>query len=262
MNLENGYSVCYNKWALDTSIKNELNLLLIISSLTAKTGYCIASNQYFASLFDIHEKVVSKKIQKLEKKNYIQIDYERRGCEVIRRYIRVIKLLPDELQKDYSTSNEKITYNNISINNKEIYKENEAMFQPSNSTFDRRAISENVNKKKCYNTSFAKQNTEVETNEILNCLADEELKRKTMNNWNCLAEQYNFPKIQDITKTRLQKLKARLKTCDSFKQFWDILQDSIDSSKFLRYGNDNWRCNFDFVIQESSFQKIREKQYK
>ena len=41
----NGYAICFNDWALDKSIKNELGLLLIISSLCAKEGYCYATNE-------------------------------------------------------------------------------------------------------------------------------------------------------------------------------------------------------------------------
>ena len=40
--MENGYSICFNEWALDQTIKNELGLLLIISSLSAEKGYCYA----------------------------------------------------------------------------------------------------------------------------------------------------------------------------------------------------------------------------
>ena len=52
--MEDGYSLCLNKWALDKTIKNELGLLLIISSLTAEKGYCYASNGYLAKQFNIN----------------------------------------------------------------------------------------------------------------------------------------------------------------------------------------------------------------
>ena len=53
--VKNGYSICFNEWALDKDINNELSLLLIISSLSAEKGYCFASNKYLADLFDIRE---------------------------------------------------------------------------------------------------------------------------------------------------------------------------------------------------------------
>ena len=45
-NLNNGYAICFNSWLLDERIQNELRLLLLISSLSAKEGYCYASNEY------------------------------------------------------------------------------------------------------------------------------------------------------------------------------------------------------------------------
>ena len=47
--MNNGYSVCFNEWALDKEIKDELGLLLIISSLCAEKGYCWATNEFFAN---------------------------------------------------------------------------------------------------------------------------------------------------------------------------------------------------------------------
>ena len=116
-----GYSLCLNRWALDNSIKNELGLLLIISSLCAENGYCYASNKYLAELFDTNEISISRKIKKLERKKYIIIEYEKRGCEVISREIRLTKMLTDDYQKRQSTINKNVKENNISNN---IKKEN------------------------------------------------------------------------------------------------------------------------------------------
>ena len=129
--MNEGYSVCLNEWALDKDIKNELGLLLIISSLTAENGYCYASNKYLSDLFKVAEKSISRKINRLIKKGYIVVNYEKKGCEVISREIRLKNFLTDDpqkcyygSQKCYSTGNKNVTENNISIKNKkEIYKE-------------------------------------------------------------------------------------------------------------------------------------------
>ena len=125
--MENGYSICLNKWALDKEIKNELGLLLIISSLCAKEGYCFASNSFLAEQFNLSEQSVSDKIKKLERKNYIEIEYEKRGCEIISRKLRLRKNCIDDKTKIVSTIKQNAKDNNISINNnnnkKEIYKE-------------------------------------------------------------------------------------------------------------------------------------------
>ena len=126
--MEKGYALCFNEWALDQNIKNELRLLLIISSLTAEKGYCFASNKYFAELFDTEEETISRKIKKLEKNNYITIEYEKRGTQIITRKIRLTKISMDDCQKYQWTIDENVKDNNTSINNtsinkKEIYKE-------------------------------------------------------------------------------------------------------------------------------------------
>ncbi|MBO7732057.1 MAG: helix-turn-helix domain-containing protein [Methanobrevibacter sp.] len=118
----NGYAICFNEWALDNNIRNELRLLLIISNLTAKDGYCFASNSYFAEIFNETEISISRKIKNLEKNNYITIEYEKRGCEVIGRKIRLTKILIDDYQNCLSTINKNVKDNNTSINNTSINK--------------------------------------------------------------------------------------------------------------------------------------------
>ena len=116
-NLKDGYSLCFNEWALDKEIKNELGLLMIISSLTAEKGYCYASNEYIGQVFGLPKETISRKIKLLEQKGYISIQYKKRGCEIIGRYIRLTKMLFDEKQICYSTINKNVKENNISINN-------------------------------------------------------------------------------------------------------------------------------------------------
>ena len=121
----NGYSICFNEWALDKDIKSELGLLLIISGLTAKSGYAYAKNEYFSKIFNVDEVTISRRLKKLVNKNYIKIDYTRRGCEVIERKIRLTKMLTDDLQKRQPTINKNVKDNNTSINSTSINKEKE-----------------------------------------------------------------------------------------------------------------------------------------
>ena len=118
--MNNGYSICFNEWALDSEIKDELGLLLIISSLCAEKGHCWATNEYFATLFNVSEVTISRKIKKLENKKYITIEYEKRGCEVKKRTIRLTKLIIDGYQSCYSTINKVDKENNINNKNTNI----------------------------------------------------------------------------------------------------------------------------------------------
>lgn len=118
--MEKGYAICFNEWALDKDIKSELGLLLIISSLSAEKGYCYASNDYLSNVFKIDQVSISRKIKKLEDKNYIIIEYEKRGSQIISRKIRLTKMLTDDYQKYQSTINKNVKENNININNTSI----------------------------------------------------------------------------------------------------------------------------------------------
>ena len=115
-NLKNGYGISFNEWVLDKRIKNELRLLLIISSLSANKGYCNANNKYFAELFEEDETNISKKIRKLELNNYINVEYEKSGSVVNSRIIRLANL-PTAVGKNTNGSNLDYIKNNKERNN-------------------------------------------------------------------------------------------------------------------------------------------------
>lgn len=136
INVNKGYCICLNEWLYDTRIKNELHLLLAISSLTAKNGYCYASNEYFSKIFDIDNATVSRKIKKLENLNYITIIYKRRGCEIEKREIRLTKL-SDDNQK-YNTIDKNINRRMTNLS------DDGQKYQSSNDENINRTIDENV----------------------------------------------------------------------------------------------------------------------
>jgi hypothetical protein len=125
--IENGYGICFNDWLFDKEIKNELRLLIVISSLSAKLGYCTASNEYLSGLFGEHNKTISERIGKLEKLNYIRCEYGKLGGAVLWRKIYVTRLQQMTTRKksnDYPrvtkrlpANNEMTTRNNNSISN-------------------------------------------------------------------------------------------------------------------------------------------------
>lgn len=120
-----GYSICFNSWALDKSIKTELGLLLVISSFCANKGYTYASNEWFAKRFDVDEVTISRRLKKLGNKGYITMKYDRKGAKVVKRYIyvpRLTKVLTSDLQKCQDTVNKNVKENNTSINNTSINK--------------------------------------------------------------------------------------------------------------------------------------------
>ena len=124
------YWFCLNEWLFDERIKNELSLLIYISSLSAEKWYAFASNEHFAKTFKTTKETISRKIKKLEKCGYIKIKYEMRWAEILKREIRLTQISSLDWQKNQSydwqeyqpTIDENVKDNITSINNN-IYSE-------------------------------------------------------------------------------------------------------------------------------------------
>ena len=80
--------------------------------------------------------------------------------------------------------------------------------------------------------------------------------------WNGLADNYKLTKIRMLSKTRKSKLKQRIKSIGSYDFFKETVEDAIKNSPFLQGENkQGWKCDFDFILQESSFIKMVEGKY-
>ena len=168
--MKEGYSICFNEWALDKNIKDELGLLLIISSLTAEKGYCYASNDYLAKIFETSVVTISRKIKILEEKKYIKIEYEKKGCLVISRKIRLTKMLTAIINSN-ANSNAK--------NNEEI----DIDIRDRDKSIDKDINIENNNNNNNYNYIY---NNSSSSDEIINFIE---------NNFGRTLSSYEFEKI-------------------------------------------------------------------
>lgn len=90
--LNNGYAICPNSWIFDKRVQKMLPLLLLISSLSAKEGYCYASNQYLAEKFGTTPETISRQITKLKEYGYIETQDDKFGAVVTNRKIRLMAL--------------------------------------------------------------------------------------------------------------------------------------------------------------------------
>jgi len=88
-----------------------------IIALTNKEGYCWASNQYFARLFDKNDKYISSKINHLAKLGYLKINVDRAGGNSRKIWIPIQKNLNTYSEKAEHPYSEKAEHNNTSINN-------------------------------------------------------------------------------------------------------------------------------------------------
>ena len=111
-NIKDGYAICFNRWLFDDRIRAQLPLLLLISSLSAKEGYCYASNQYFAEKFKTSSVTVSKWISELKKYGYIETEDEKFGAVVTNRKIRIVDLaIKENFNGDYRKVNPAVKEN-------------------------------------------------------------------------------------------------------------------------------------------------------
>lgn len=214
---EKGYSLCLNEWALDKEIKNELGLLLIISGLCAKKGFCYASNEYLAKIFNETKISISRKIKKLEAKNYIKVVYKKRGFEVVAREIRLTKLLTDDYQnclpsinnfvngsinqnvKEINTSN--INTNIIKVSKKEVKSYEEILSDFSLSERLTNCIMDFIQMRKFIKKPLTNRGLELMINKLQKMTPDEDkqikiLEQSIMNNWQGIFELKEAQKTQ------------------------------------------------------------------
>lgn len=94
-----------------------------ITALCNEKGICWASNEYFANLYGVSKVSISKWVKSLIEKKFIssEIIYKDGTKEILNRYLTILKY---PIKEKFNTPiKEKFKDNNISINNKEIYKE-------------------------------------------------------------------------------------------------------------------------------------------
>jgi hypothetical protein len=113
----NGYGICYNIWLEDDRIKNELRLLIKISSLCAEKGYCWAGNENLSKYFKTTTITISRQINKLIKLGYLTVDYRKKGAMVAGRKLRLTEMLNTVNKNVKRTVNKNVKDNSIRKDN-------------------------------------------------------------------------------------------------------------------------------------------------
>ncbi|OFJ78410.1 alpha/beta hydrolase [Staphylococcus sp. HMSC056G08] len=97
-----------------------------ITALSNKFGYCTASNNYFARLYDVTKRTISARVNNLKEQGYLTIEFKYKGNEVKQRrmYPMTQSSIPVEnkfhrgIEKDFLPPMEaNFQENNTSINN-------------------------------------------------------------------------------------------------------------------------------------------------
>ena len=105
-----------------------------ITALSGKLGYCYATNNYFAELYDVSKNTVSRWISDLNKLGFINIKVERNeNKQVIKRKIGIIqkdnspiyKMSKENITSINNTSNINITNTNLTDSNRKAFLKNQ-----------------------------------------------------------------------------------------------------------------------------------------
>jgi len=87
-----------------------------ITALSSKEGYCFATNNYFAKLYDVTKNTVSLWVSQLHKAGFISVELIKKGEQITERRLGIIKKEVRGNRKNNDLSSIKINNtNNISI---------------------------------------------------------------------------------------------------------------------------------------------------
>lgn len=95
-----------------------------ITALSSKEGYCFATNNYFAKLYDVTKNTISLWVSQLNKEGFITVELIKKGEQITERRLGIIKIDDRSIIKidDLSTTRINIT-NNISNRKDKFIKE-------------------------------------------------------------------------------------------------------------------------------------------
>ncbi|WP_226385983.1 helix-turn-helix domain-containing protein [Staphylococcus sp. Marseille-Q1834] len=121
------YSIITANVRYDNRLTDSEKLLFAeITSLSNKYGYCTASNNYFAKLYEVTKRTISARVNNLKEHGYLKIEFDYKGNEVKQRrmYPMTQNSIPIEENFHRGIENnflppmeENFQENNTSINN-------------------------------------------------------------------------------------------------------------------------------------------------
>lgn len=207
------------------------NAKLLYSELTClaiKDGYCFASNNYFAKLYEVHPSNVSKWIKQLSERGYIRIEYiyQEKQCIERRIYVNANSKRFDELDLSKIAEIENKTTENEKSSEKteKGYCENTIGYCKSNRGIALDAIGgycENENWGYCEN---AKENN-----------------TRDINNTRYLNIYGVTQKITEKEKPKIEKSTFSKPSVEEIKEYCLERKNEIDAEQFFDfYESKNW----------------------
>jgi len=233
-----------------------------LTALANEKGYCWATNNYFAELYDVSISTISSWIAKLEQQNYIhrEIIYKNGSREVDERRIYIVPINDNVTEASDGTKN---NWDSSQTNLGEGIPKNWNTPPPKNLK-DNNTVSNNTlnTTEDIYIVDRASE-TEEE-----NFLEEKPIsKGKEAVPYKEIVSLYHelcpsLPRVAQLTDTRKRKLKV----------LWNFVEGNLDKikevfekaeeSEFLSGRNAKWTgCNFDWLINTNNFVKVLEGSY-
>ena len=117
----NYYAIIPADIRYDKTLKDKAKFLYAeITALCNKDGYCFASNKYFSDLYGVRKETISRLLNDLKNRGYIEIiiEYDNDTKAIKRRLIYLLTKLSIPIDQTINYSiDEKVKENNTSINN-------------------------------------------------------------------------------------------------------------------------------------------------
>ena len=175
-----------------------------ITALSSKEGYCFATNNYFAKLYDVTKNTISLWVSQLNKEGFISVELIKKGEQITERRIGIIKKEVRGNRKNDDLSNTSIINTN-NISNREDKFINEVLSLEKNEDISKDFILYWSEK----NISKSKMRYELE--KTWNTLARIQRWKKNISKWN--------------TKKPGSKLKDKIDTYSRVKEMIDNINN-------------------------------------
>jgi hypothetical protein len=102
-----------------------------LTALTHKEGYCFATNNYFAQLYNVTKNTISLWINQLKNNKFISIEMIYKGNQIIERRIYITKLNASIIKNDDRGSTKKDEVNKTRVNNTSNINNRKIFFEES-----------------------------------------------------------------------------------------------------------------------------------
>jgi hypothetical protein len=169
----NYYAIIPARIRYDPNLTNLSKLLYAeITALSNKEGFCWATNSYFAKIYGVTITTISISISKLAKLNYVKVENEYKGKQIIRRKITITELdipIKENLKRGIkeninSPIQENLKDNNININ---IINNNNTRSKDQFNIFWTNIKTRKIGKKKAW-AIYCKIRTHLTDNDLAN----------------------------------------------------------------------------------------------